>query len=175
MDRVEASGDDEVHHDGYLKSGLDFGARKKLQLIGALRVGDVLANAKVIGEPIDEAKLFACKWTDRSEANKSWHGLLNMGGQSKTGVGRFIDYENRTIFEGQMLHGKPHGFGRRIFNNGTYYLGYFKRGQVDGFGSLMNKRDIPEEQGYWRKGVLQHTEGVQGQDHAGHRHHTKEF
>ena len=129
-------------------------ALAKLNHLGPLSIRDVLANSKVIGEPIDEQQLFASKFVDRVEAEKSWHGLLTFGGKKRTGVGRYIDFMNNTIYEGQIKAGKPHGFGRRIFTNGSYYLGFFKKGTVHGFGTLHNKRDAPEEQGHWENGVL---------------------
>ena len=95
--------------------------------------------------------------------------------KANTGVGRFIDYANNTIYEGQIRKGKPHGFGRRIFKDGSYYSGLFRHGQVHGFGTLHNKHDKIEEQGYWKNGVLQAVEGVAGGDHEGHRHHMEEF
>ena len=80
-------------------------------------------------------------------------GLLSVKGAAKTGVGRCVDHLN-CIFEGQIKAGRPHGFGRKIFANGSYYIGLFSKGSVHGFGTIYSSDDVVLEQGNWVNGEM---------------------
>ena len=41
-----------------------------------------------------------------------------------------------SLLEGHWMHGKMHGFGRKIFKDGDYFLGTFRNGKLDGEGYL---------------------------------------
>ena len=53
--------------------------------------------------------------------------------KANTGVGRFIDYANNTIYEGQLRKGKPHGFGRTNQNPLQYYGTYRNMYGTEGY------------------------------------------
>jgi hypothetical protein len=38
------------------------------------------------------------------------------------------------IYEGQFENGEKDGWGRLIYANGSYYVGYFKDDMMDGIG-----------------------------------------
>lgn len=52
-----------------------------------------------------------------------------------TGIGRHI--ENQSMYEGQFLHNKRHGFGRLFWNDGTYYTGKWANDLRNGYGKLI--------------------------------------
>lgn len=44
-------------------------------------------------------------------------------------------------YEGELIKGKPHGFGKREFLNGDSYEGQFERGKAHGHGTFHYKND----------------------------------
>lgn len=46
--------------------------------------------------------------------------------ESREGVGRFVWNGGMKIYEGQYKNDLRNGYGRFIFPNGSYYLGYWK-------------------------------------------------
>jgi len=39
-------------------------------------------------------------------------------------------------YEGDLVHGKKHGKGTIVYNNGAYYSGEWRNDQMNGFGTL---------------------------------------
>lgn len=46
-----------------------------------------------------------------------------------------------SVYEGEMLTGKPHGYGERKFQNGDIYEGQFEKGMSHGHGTFRYKGD----------------------------------
>ena len=53
------------------------------------------------------------------------------------GIGRLIT--KRNIYEGQWKDNKKHGYGREIYNDGSWYLGMWENGKKNGYGVLNTK------------------------------------
>ena len=49
-----------------------------------------------------------------------------------------IELEGGLRYQGSMERGLPHGEGKLTWPNGDYYLGNFKYGKRNGFGSRVN-------------------------------------
>lgn len=45
-----------------------------------------------------------------------------------------INYDDGTIYEGEVLNGKPDGYGKMMFSNGNIYEGFFLNGKRGGKG-----------------------------------------
>ena len=63
-----------------------------------------------------------------------------MGPDGKiTGVGKEIDKTKLMIYEGQFKQDVFHGYGRKLFDEGQYYIGNWNEGQMHGKGKLISK------------------------------------
>ena len=58
------------------------------------------------------------------------------------------------IYEGNLRGGLPHGFGRQIWRNGNWYLGYFANGAMSGDGEYHKMSIQRTFKGLWSKSVL---------------------
>ena len=69
------------------------------------------------------------------------------------GLGR-ANYRN-IIYEGQFFNDKWHGFGRAIFQDGSYHIGYWANDKKCGWGITTRKDkrtgEIVREEGHWDK------------------------
>ena len=63
-----------------------------------------------------------------------------------------IKLEDGSTYIGKILHGLPHGYGRKILPNGTSYIGNFVEGMADGIGTNYSKTGVPIYSGIWRQG-----------------------
>lgn len=66
-----------------------------------------------------------------------------------------IKYPNKDIYYGQVdekLY--KHGEGYFFLNDGSKYVGNFKRGSITGIGCYYNSKGELEAKGLWRKGKL---------------------
>lgn len=95
--------------------------------LGPLRLEDIIANSKI---SIDQSLLFG-----QSKFNKFIIGQVGPDGRVQ-GVGKEI---NHIIFEGQFKDDVYHGYGRYIYQNGSYYTGGWIEGKRSGWGTLIDK------------------------------------
>ena len=64
-------------------------------------------------------------------------------------MGRQVWNHGKNIYEGHFLNDERHGFGRFIWDDGEYYVGYWKDGYMSGQG----KRVFPYgavHEGLWK-------------------------
>ena len=54
--------------------------------------------------------------------------------------GRHI-FEDGSVYEGELVRGRPNGFGNRKFQNGDHYEGQFQDGFAHGHGTMRYKSD----------------------------------
>lgn len=83
-----------------------------------------------------------------------YHG--QMGNYKKQGMGRQVsDGTGNALYEGQQLNNKFNGFGRNIYNNGGYYIGFWKDGFKHGQGKNFDEKGVLLFQGeyHYDKGV----------------------
>ena len=59
---------------------------------------------------------------------------------------------NGDRYEGMTIKGIPNGSGKRISKDGSSYLGGFKDGMENGYGTWFDKRGIIKNQGIWKNG-----------------------
>ena len=76
--------------------------------------------------------------------------------QQITGLGR-ANYRN-IIYEGQLVNDSWDGYGRAIYGDGKYHIGYWKNDRKNGYGKSVRKdkstgEDLVEE-GYWENDKL---------------------
>lgn len=45
-----------------------------------------------------------------------------------------LNFPDASSYEGEMLDGKPHGKGRRVYSNGNFYAGCWENGLRHGWG-----------------------------------------
>ena len=64
---------------------------------------------------------------------KTYSGQVN-DEEIPHGFGR--KYLRGAIYEGQFVNGEKDGWGRVIYANGTYYVGFFKNDMIDGKGKM---------------------------------------
>jgi len=69
--------------------------------------------------------------------------------QAKT---KKINLEDGSTYIGKILHGLPHGYGKKTLPNGTSYIGNFVEGMADGLGTNYSKTGIPVYSGIWKLG-----------------------
>ena len=50
-------------------------------------------------------------------------------------------FEDGSVYQGDLIRGKPDGFGRRGFPNGDVYEGQFEKGYFQGHGTMRYKSD----------------------------------
>ena len=67
------------------------------------------------------------------------------------GIGR-ANYKN-ILYEGQLVNDMWDGFGRAIYNDGRYHIGFWKNDMRNGYGRSVKKekgsgKDTVEE-GFW--------------------------
>ena len=63
-----------------------------------------------------------------------------------------IKLEDGSTYIGKILHGLPHGYGRKILPNGTSYIGNFVEGMANGMGTNYSKTGVPIYSGIWKQG-----------------------
>ena len=63
-----------------------------------------------------------------------------------------IELEDGSTYIGKILHGLPHGYGKKTLPNGTSYIGNFVEGMADGLGTNYSKTGIPVYSGIWKLG-----------------------
>ena len=69
----------------------------------------------------------------------TWSGACVHGKAS--GEGRLTINDGRTVYEGDVLAGKIHGYGTAVYVSGDRYTGEFRDGQPEGYGTrFMAKR-----------------------------------
>lgn len=69
-----------------------------------------------------------------------------------------IEYNNNTLFKeykGGFKKGKKEGYGKEIYINGEYYLGYFKNDLKNGNGKLFNKFNNIKIESIWVDNLVQ--------------------
>ena len=56
-----------------------------------------------------------------------------------TGIGRLARVKDSgiEIYEGQLTNGIPNGFGRTVFDNGSYHIGWYNDNKRCGFGKFI--------------------------------------
>ncbi len=59
---------------------------------------------------------------------------------------------NGDKYEGMTVKGIPHGQGKRLAKDGSSYLGEFKNGKENGYGTWFDSRGIIVRQGLWKNG-----------------------
>lgn len=69
-----------------------------------------------------------------------------------------IDSEGHE-YEGEMLHGKKHGRGKLLFEDGAFYEGHFEDDQINGTGILFYCENKPAYDGMWLNGQF-HGQGT---------------
>ena len=57
------------------------------------------------------------------------------------GKGIVYDKNSNIIYEGDFVNDKYEGYGKLIYENGSYYIGSFKNGIPNGEGRLHEKND----------------------------------
>ena len=63
-----------------------------------------------------------------------------------------LEYNNDKLFkkyDGEFKNGNKDGFGKEIYLNGEYYLGYFKNNLKNGKGKLFNKFNSIKLESEW--------------------------
>lgn len=53
------------------------------------------------------------------------------------------------MYEGQVIDAIPHGEGRKIWNDGSYYNGFFVDGNLEGKGRF-HRHDKFYYDGHWK-------------------------
>ena len=77
-------------------------------------------------------------------------------------------FEDGSVYQGDLIRGRPDGFGRREFLNGDIYEGQFEKGYFQGHGTMRYKSDSNLDRyfGNWNQnmrngyGVLALTDGA---------------
>ena len=79
-----------------------------------------------------------------------------------TGIGR-ANYRN-IIYEGQMTNDSWDGYGRAIYSDGKYHIGYWKNDRRNGYGKTVRReKETGEnivEEGYWENDKLVNNDEV---------------
>mmetsp|Transcript_12893 Transcript_12893/g.19975 ORF Transcript_12893/g.19975 Transcript_12893/m.19975 type:complete len:216 (-) Transcript_12893:20-667(-) len=77
-------------------------------------------------------------------------------GNQITGIGR-ANYRN-ILYEGQLVNDSWDGFGRAIYSDGRYHVGYWKKDRRNGYGKTYKKSKRTGEdrvqEGYWENDKL---------------------
>ena len=63
--------------------------------------------------------------------------------------------EDGSTYQGKILDGKPHGFGKKLTYDGQLYIGDFYQGNENGYGTLFSKKGTISYQGLWKEGSPQ--------------------
>ena len=66
-----------------------------------------------------------------------------------------IVLEDGSTYQGKILDGKPHGFGKKRTYDGQLYIGDFHQGNENGYGTLFSKKGTISYQGLWKEGSPQ--------------------
>lgn len=66
-----------------------------------------------------------------------------------------IVLEDGSTYQGKVLNGKPHGYGKKLTYDGQLYIGDFHQGNENGYGILFSKTGMISYQGLWRAGSPQ--------------------
>jgi len=97
-------------------------------MIGPLRLIDIVKNSKV---EID----FECRFGKTIDKYKTHsYGQMNPHSNKVEGIARQIFADpNSHVYEGQVrADGKRMGYGRQIYCDGNYYIGYWKDDKKNG-------------------------------------------
>ena len=62
-----------------------------------------------------------------------------------------MTYKNGDTYEGQLVNGQIHGFGKCIYANKDVYMGYFENGKRHGYG-VYTSSDGDGLEGEWENG-----------------------
>jgi hypothetical protein len=70
-------------------------------------------------------------------------------------------FDDGSVYQGDLIRGKPDGFGRREFQNGDVYEGQFEKGSFHGHGTFRYKSDpnLDRYFGNWKQN-MKHGYGV---------------
>lgn len=101
-------------------------AMDKWHELGPLLLEEIIRNSEI---PIDQSRSFG-----QSAFNQHIIGQVGSNGKV-SGVGKEI---NHIIYEGQFQDDIYNGYGRFIYGNGNYYLGYWLDGKRNGYGKLVD-------------------------------------
>lgn len=101
-------------------------AMDKWHELGPLLLEEIVRNSEI---PIDQSRAFG-----QSAFNQHIIGQVGSNGKV-SGVGKEI---NHIIYEGQFQDDIYNGYGRFIYGNGNYYLGYWLDGKRNGYGKLVD-------------------------------------
>ncbi len=66
-----------------------------------------------------------------------------------------IPLEDGSTYQGKILDGKPHGYGKKLTYDGQSYIGDFYQGNENGYGTLFTKKGTISYQGLWKAGEPQ--------------------
>lgn len=66
-----------------------------------------------------------------------------------------IVLEDGSTYQGKILDGKPHGYGKKLTYDGQLYIGDFHQGIENGYGTLFSKKGTISYQGLWKEGSPQ--------------------
>ena len=81
----------------------------------------------------------------RKHNNYIYQGQVLVNSQNFHGFGRILQYQdgkdsgNAYVYEGWFINGLPQGWGRKICQDGTVYLGQFRFGLENGKGIKVTK------------------------------------
>lgn len=80
----------------------------------------------------------------KKHKNYAYEGQVLLKNQAFHGFGRILQYQggpysgNAYVYEGWFINGLPHGYGRKVSEDGTLFEGNFMFGLENGLGSPAN-------------------------------------
>ncbi|CAD8093994.1 unnamed protein product [Paramecium sonneborni] len=99
-------------------------------------------------EPLQIRPLKSYEYSERAYKLKKtqsiYLGQWNNGIPS--GFGILINPIENSYYEGSILGGKPHGFGRKVYSQGNYYQGEFEYGKISNNGLVVFRKEKNDTQ-----------------------------
>ncbi|CAD8186871.1 unnamed protein product [Paramecium octaurelia] len=94
-------------------------------------------------EPLQIRPLKSYEYSERAYKLKKTQSIYL--GQWSNGIpqgfGILINPIENSYYEGSILGGKPHGFGRKIYSQGNYYQGEFEYGKISNQGLVVIRKE----------------------------------